>query len=1468
MKTLKARTPSFAEHLEPRTLLTGAPEMLADINQAPAETELRQLWTKGDQAYYIGDSDGYGLELWSTDGSLEGTRLVKDITPGPASSALRIFETVGDQTYLFEWESRALWVTNGTDEGTRQLAVLPGDYIETIAVAQDHFYFTNGSDELWVSDGTATGTTKIAEQLLHERPATEHVGRLFFATRDGLWSSGGTLESTQRVKELPGITEIYSFEDGLYVTRRTSVTATDARRAKAEIWFSDGSMEGTERIFDAHDLVENSSIPSLIKSSGKLFFVVMCESGIRCDRSIYSLEDTHDGLHRVGSVGSFGGREVRFDPIEVNGQLFYIDGYTLQKIDATADLPTAERVDGVQVVGDRMTLLGETIFVNGLIGSQKGLFAIDSNSGDATHAVDFTSEEIAGSALSQLLAANGSLYFVTSDSLYSGGNSRVWKSDGTQTNTTLLATFDYMDAVRFDDQGVVALGSINGEQRVWNISNDAPLGLNPQIKRNHGISPTALIATRAGTLYFQGRPSRIWQTDGTTQGTIATEFLHSSQFLGGHHESRPSHLRLEESIFYGSRGSGSLFATNLKTGENRIVAELGDSPGEFNAGLHLLGVYGDYLFVGNSNGVWKSDGTSEGTIQLTDVAITYGSPGAEFAGDFYFVATSEEFGSELWKTDGTANGSTMVADIFPGIGGSNIEELLVDGDTLFFIADDSIHGSEVWAIRHDGDLPATGNPFEQDNDADVQIILAESQRGFELLRDINRTPAAYRDQSSGRFHFGGFYDRPNEPITAAGNSYYFVTHTKQTGYELWKADGTDGGTRPVKDINPGPANANPNSFQVLGDAVFFTAESADSQTALWRTDGTESGTVQVSLPDEADIERVDYSVDDHSLYLRTDDGLFVTDQNATEWQLLEETERYGTLVPAGNTTFLISFDFAISTLTRTDGELLRRTLELEPWGYVMSAESYDGKLYFTAEVCHDFGCEVELWSSDGTEAGTTRVMQPTLPHMEGFEIVGDSVFTTSQGQLVRIDLAAESPKPVVISINQQLHVDTLWGVGELIFFQGYSEFSIDSGGDTYNGQLWASDGTEEGTRPVDLVGEFSSAPSNLTAVGDRLFFTTVAANGDSQLRVIEGKEDRTNSVLGTFEFAGKFASNGSELFFIAMKDADNPEPHVWVSDGTVEGTVPHGNSITSSNRGSSPREWFVLDDELYFSAIDSNGNHEIWKTGGSAETTQLATQLPPLADIGNSVAEQFGTSQHLFVLGSNGRDLWSTDGTTVLELLDPAEKQHLSDENASLRPLTNTENLAFFTSSSSTDVDGIGTWSTDIWVSNGTPSGTQRITSADLEANCNQLTNGRSATLCSAPNFIGTHVGDDRIFFAGFNDDGISLWASDGTEAGTHFVAQSDLQSVSSIAPINGRIVLMADDGERGQEPWVYSSRSTQPPGDANLDSAIDFADFLILSANYGKEVDAVWAEGDFDGDGIVAFTDFLILSENYGTSG
>ncbi len=71
-------------------------------------------------------------------------------------------------------------------------------------------------------------------------------------------------------------------------------------------------------------------------------------------------------------------------------------------------------------------------------------------------------------------------------------------------------------------------------------------------------------------------------------------------------------------------------------------------------------------------------------------------------------------------------------------------------------------------------------------------------------------------------------------------------------------------------------------------------------------------------------------------------------------------------------------------------------------------------------------------------------------------------------------------------------------------------------------------------------------------------------------------------------------------------------------------------------------------------------------------------------------------------------------------------------------------------------------------------------------------------------------------------------------------------------------------DNERFDMLFWYEQRRM---ADANNDSVVDFEDFQILSANFGRK-SVGFGGGDFNQDGLVDFADFLILSANFEDAG
>jgi ELWxxDGT repeat protein len=99
--------------------------------------------------FFAGDDGVHGQELWASDGTPEGTRLVADINPGPAASWPENMSAVGGALFFKADDGQhgfEPWRSDGTTGGTRLVADVlpgrtashPGQFIE----AGGHVYFT------------------------------------------------------------------------------------------------------------------------------------------------------------------------------------------------------------------------------------------------------------------------------------------------------------------------------------------------------------------------------------------------------------------------------------------------------------------------------------------------------------------------------------------------------------------------------------------------------------------------------------------------------------------------------------------------------------------------------------------------------------------------------------------------------------------------------------------------------------------------------------------------------------------------------------------------------------------------------------------------------------------------------------------------------------------------------------------------------------------------------------------------------------------------------------------------------------------------------------------------------------------------------------------------------------------------------------------------------------------------------
>src|SRR5688500_6307737 len=201
--------------------------LIKDIRPGAGSSNPSQL-TVVDSAVYFAAYDGvHGLELWKSDGTIAGTVLLQDLTPGPgsatnyAASHLSELTAINHKLYFIATTpgpsiyeaTQSLWVSDGTDEGTRRLTLYPEISFSFIAAYPVEFkgapYFVASSNEsldMWRTTGTAQSTNRVLENISESFSAytqlTRVSGYIYFVGHRTLNRTDGTPAGTISISRI------------------------------------------------------------------------------------------------------------------------------------------------------------------------------------------------------------------------------------------------------------------------------------------------------------------------------------------------------------------------------------------------------------------------------------------------------------------------------------------------------------------------------------------------------------------------------------------------------------------------------------------------------------------------------------------------------------------------------------------------------------------------------------------------------------------------------------------------------------------------------------------------------------------------------------------------------------------------------------------------------------------------------------------------------------------------------------------------------------------------------------------------------------------------------------------------------------------------------------------------------------------------------------------------------------------
>lgn len=318
-------------------------------------------------------------------------------------------------------------------------------------------------------------------------------------------------------------------------------------------------------------------------------------------------------------------------------------------------------------------------------------------------------------------------------------------------------------------------------------------------------------------------------------------------------------------------------------------------------------------------------------------------------GEVYFAANIGT-SAEIWKTDGTFFGTRKVVDSGLNSGSWPDNNLYVYNNELYYRGRDPNNDefrSELYKTN--------GTPGN-----------------FTLVKDINPDTGS---------------SLPENFIEFKGEL-FFTAVDGDNDRELWKTDGTEGGTVRVANLNAS-GNSSPKQLTIMGDELFFTA-SDGVETQLWKTNGEVDNVTQVTTQPGTGfgLSPGELTLSGNQLFftaLETSTGkeLYVSDGTAAGTRLVEDTYpgEQGAR-PAGLTPFNggVIFQAIIDSTTNdtelawSDGTIITTVANIAPdtSSFPSNFIPFRGEIYFTAFTIAE---GTELWKTDGSEEGTQLVYE-------------------------------------------------------------------------------------------------------------------------------------------------------------------------------------------------------------------------------------------------------------------------------------------------------------------------------------------------------------------------------------------------------------------------------------------------------------------------------------------------------------
>lgn len=595
----------------------------------------------GSVVYFNGDDGNTGAELWVSDGTAAGTKVIAELYPGaPGGNPQNIVVTANNTIYFSAHtpSGRELWKSNGTATGTSLVKDIMGGSGSSnprglTAIGNTLFFSANNGSlgyELWKTDGTAGGTVMVKDVRPGEKVSsnpewlTAANGKLFFRANDGvagveLWVSDGTSAGTVRVKDIRPGTANGDVENLINVNGTLFFTANNGINGD-ELWKSDGTASGTVLVKDLNPGSAGSNNTSawrfpmgnFTNMNGLLYFTAGKGSS---EEFIVRSDGTEAGTVIITDADSQSLNALKPRFTFLNGYVYFFN-YNVGLYRVSNNGTAVEEVMSLSAPEDyyedftpEMTALGASLYFTSYSVNGWSVVKFEPATGNR-QVIDEDPAPSIGSNPHTFTRAGNYLYFYTEpDPGYNSYPSELWRTDGTPEGTLMVYELspNQNEMVALGDKLVFAT---DGTIFITSGSPETTIALHVFPEAGAYVGNLTNVN---GIVYFDNNMGQVWKTDGTPAGTTMVRALNDIQNI--------------------TNVNGKAFILNENTG----------------GGLEL----------------WRTNATG-----LLLVKVIRQGPGrrpfyplAVAAGSwFYFVANDGVHGNEVWRSDGTAFGTQLTMD--------------------------------------------------------------------------------------------------------------------------------------------------------------------------------------------------------------------------------------------------------------------------------------------------------------------------------------------------------------------------------------------------------------------------------------------------------------------------------------------------------------------------------------------------------------------------------------------------------------------------------------------------------------------------------------------------------------------------------------------------------------------------------------------------------------------------------------